>query len=227
MSNGSLSQEQPCGQQSSGATQSRGAQDAAGLPDRYQRQGMETRRAVIAGLKLNIKMQFWGTFLAIAALLVSVAQLWDKHYLKTKTSSGLRDRLIRFYLMLDERTPYMSKDDVKEIVLLPVRLVVPSVILYGGILYIAHLISETLYGVLLVFAIGLFAPIALVFLGAFVFSVFAVIALFYVITRWVLVHFLDKMSDPKTSPFTYLLSMLSLAAAAAKAAIEIIKFATT
>jgi len=188
---------------------------------------METRRAVIAGLKLNIKMQFWGTFLAIAALLVSVAQLWDKHYLKTKTSSGLRDRLIRFYLMLDERTPYMSKDDVKEIVLLPVRLVVPSVILYGSILYIAHLISETLYGVLLVFAIGLFAPIALVFLGAFVFSVFAVIALFYVITRWVLVHFLDKMSDPKTSPFTYLLSMLSLAAAAAKAAIEIIKFATT
>jgi len=168
----------------------------------------------------QFNIQSWAVFLAFIAILVSIAQIWDRHYLKSETSNRVRNAVIGFYLRLAEPFHWA---ELKEMGLDFTGYVLGGVGFYGGILFIARMINETLFEFFLVMGLGLAIPIAVYLLGCIVIlGMFCVFTL-HTVVHFVLVHVLDKMSDPKTSPFTYLLGLLGLTSAIAKAALDFYK----
>ena len=173
--------------------------------------------------RLQRTVQSWAAFLTAVAVAIAIAQLWDRHYVTTKTSNRARESLIRFYVYLDARTSPVPKEEMKEWVMLPIRAILPGLLFYGAIFALAKLIGDTLFYVLLVVGLGLAIPLAVMLLAISVLTFIGIARIAYGISRFVLVHILDRMSDPKNSPFTYVLSMLAIFAAVAKAAIEVVK----
>lgn len=168
-----------------------------------------------------IDLQTWAALLTIIAVFVTIAQFWDRHYVKSKTSNLVRDAVIAFYLRLQKPMPW---SDIKEFYL-DITLYIASVVgFYGGILLIARIISTALYDFLLVLGIGLLVPISLYLVGCIALKATLLVLALHAAADFMLVHILDKMSDPKISPFTYILSLLGLASAIGKAAIDIYKY---
>jgi hypothetical protein len=175
-------------------------------------------------------MQLWIAITSFFALLVAVGTLIDRHYTSHKTTSKIREALIRFYLWFDKR--FQSRSVAFAGLSSGFAVVA---LLFGGLLawgsgaasvYLSAALerSDGVLEFVLQAVIGfLFAKSGIVAGACVILSLQLLGIVVRTVTGFVVLHVTDKASDPRSSPFTYVLTLLGVIVALSKFIVDLAK----
>ena len=176
-------------------------------------------------------MQFWAAFLSGLGVLIAVAGFLDKYYEDTGRASKWRSRLTQAYLWLEIHVPVISIRTIAVVALSAVTIgVVLGIIAIALILYSVFSVSphdvNDNDGGLFFFPINwkvFFFGLCLIFAIAGILSAACIYIVAHPLLRNLVVHYLDKSSDPKVSPLAYTVAIIGIMVGVIKCIADIAK----
>jgi len=142
-------------------------------------------------------------FIPAIILLLTIGNFLDKHYLSKKTSSKFRDLLIKYYVWIDDNTPKVDLKKIKDSLYTPFVFITRSLIALVISFLLFYGTSRLTFLIIPFIALMI---IAIIYYNLIFFLRLS--TLIYPISRFIVLHFINKSTDSKHSPFTFTLSTL-------------------